>query len=298
MTETIYWNGPILTMAEPLYVKALWEKDGFIAGVGTKEELLLRASKEVKLVDLSGKALLPSFIDAHSHITSYANTLMTASLSGTSCFKDIQQRIRAYRQEKELPPAAWITGFGYDHNFLAEQAHPTKELLDAAAPQNPVVICHASGHMGVANSAALYQLGIDKSTPDPPGGLIGRDAAGIPNGYLEETAFTNIAEQIPPPSWEELVKGLMEAQKQYLSYGITTVQDGYTKAAEWQILSRFARENRFVLDVVSYIDLKDHQYLTVEQADFVKHYRNHLKIGGYKIFLRSEERRVGKECRL
>ena len=285
MTETIYWNGPILTMEEPLYVEALWEKDGFIAGVGSKEELLRQASKKANLVDLAGKALLPSFIDAHSHITAYANTLMTAPLSDTSCFKDIQQRLLAYRQERELPPTAWITGFGYDHNFLTEQAHPTRELLDEVAPQNPVVICHASGHMGVANTAALHQLGIDKNTPDPPGGLIGRDAAGMPNGYLEETAFTNTAARIPPPSWEELAQGLVEAQKKYLSYGVTTVQDGYTRASEWQLLSRFAKEERFVLDVVSYIDLKDHQYLKVEQADFVKQYQKHLKISGYKIFL-------------
>ena len=87
-----------------------------------------------------------------------------------------------------------VQGFGYDHNFLIEKRHPTRAELDAVSASHPILIAHASGHMGVVNSAALKQLGIDASTPDPEGGKIGREAGSQkPNGYLEETAFTPVS---------------------------------------------------------------------------------------------------------
>ena len=87
-----------------------------------------------------------------------------------------------------MPEGSWLVGFGYDHNQLEEHRHPTRELLDQIAPDIPVLVSHASGHMGAANSRALEQAGITQNTPDPDGGKIGRDENGDPNGYLEENA--------------------------------------------------------------------------------------------------------------
>ena len=81
-------------------------------------------------------------------------------------------------------------GFGYDHNFLREGRHPDRWLLDDAAPENHLLITHASGHMGVVNSQALQILGIAADTPDPAGGHIGRQGEnGEPTGCLLYTSI-------------------------------------------------------------------------------------------------------------
>ncbi|MEG1932556.1 MAG: amidohydrolase, partial [Pygmaiobacter sp.] len=144
---------------------------------------------------------------------------------------------------------------------------------------------HASGHMGVCNSAALAALDISAASPDPEGGKIGRMPGSCePSGYLEETAFTMIGSKIPQPTTEQLLGQLERAQDIYLSYGIATAQDGLTRTQEWALLRAAAEQKKLKLDIVSYIDLNLCKELAQDNPYF-KTYRDHLKLGGYKIFL-------------
>lgn len=283
--ETLYYNGTVLTMEEPLYAGALLVRDGRIAAVGSERELSALCP-EAGRVDLKGRTLLPAFIDAHSHLTAYASTLRLLPLQHVSGFTDLEKQLKDYCMREKLRPGEWVIGFGYDHNSFAEKRHPDKRILDRACPQNPVLISHASGHMGVMNTLALKELGVTAATPDPDGGVIGRmEGSREPSGYAEETAFIRLSAQMPQPSLDELCKGLEKAQQAYLSYGITTVQDGLTKPGEWALLSELARRDRFQVDTVSYVDERGHPALLEENRMYVGQYRNHLKIGGYKIFL-------------
>lgn len=174
-------------------------------------------------------------------------------------------------------------GFGYDHNQFPSRQHPTRELLDQVCPHRPLLITHASGHMGVLNSAALAALGIDASTPDPVGGRIGRlEGSREPSGYLEEAAFTQATARVPPISRDQLLSALEEAQNRYLAAGITTIQDGRTGPADWALLQEFAQKGRLRADVVCYPPLQ-------EDGSFPfpiqREYRRRLRIGGGKIFL-------------
>ena len=108
--------------------------------------------------------------------------------------------------------------------------HPTAADLDDPELPNPIIIAHASGHMGTANTRMLEKLGITKDTPDPEGGVYGRLADGTPNGYMEENAFIHVAVAMPVPTEEEIAATYAEAQKVYASHGIATVQDGMTSA--------------------------------------------------------------------
>ena len=269
----LYTNGTILTMESTLAAEAVLTVDGRIHRVGTLDEVRLDAPAGTKEVDLEHHVLLPAFIDPHSHITAYAHTLSLVQLEGAAGFDELLERIRAFREEKRLGPGDWISGFGYDHTALKEQAHPTRRLLDRAAPENPVVIAHASGHMGVLNTAALQALGITADTPDPDGGVIGREEDGSPSGYLEETAFTSHTARIPQPTLEQLGRQLDAAQRIYLSHGITTVQDGLTKQPEWAILSSMAQAGRLTADVVAYADMKDSRELFAGHPEYARGYR-------------------------
>lgn len=249
--ETLYFNGTVLTMEEPLYAEALLVRDGKIAAVGTERELSALCPAAGR-VDLKGRTLLPAFVDPHSHLTAYASTLRLLPLQNVSSFTELEEQLKDYCVREKLQPGEWVIGFGYDHNSFAEKHHPDKRVLDRACPQNPVLISHASGHMGVMNSLALKELGVTAATPDPDGGVIGRmEGSREPSGYAEETAFIRLSAQMPQPSLDELCKGLEKAQQAYLSYGITTVQDGLTKPGEWALLREMARQNRFQVDAVS-----------------------------------------------
>ena len=84
--------------------------------------------------------------------------------------------------------ADWILAFGYDNNDLESRRHPTAAELDEISVSNPILLTHASGHMGVFNSAALRAIGAE-NPQDIEGGMIGRTSSGAPDGYMEEKAF-------------------------------------------------------------------------------------------------------------
>ena len=165
-----------------------------------------------------------SYTHLHSHFTAVANQFLQADLSGCRSWADIQNRIRDYIRRERVPAGQWVTAQGYDHNQLSERRHPDRACLDAAAPENPVVICHQSGHMGVFNTAALERLGVTRDTPCPAGGVIGQ-ACGVPTGYMEENAFLEFQKRVPMMPLEPFLGAYRKAQDLYASHGITTVQE-------------------------------------------------------------------------
>ena len=122
-----------------------------------------------------------------------------------------------------------ILGWGYDHSFLPGGAHPTRQLLDQVSDRLPVLAVHCSGHVGVANSAALTLAGITETSPVPRGGSVGRDPeTGALTGYLEETALFQCLNALRARQQIDPARALEAAQQLYLSHGITTAQDGYS----------------------------------------------------------------------
>ena len=94
----------------------------------------------------------------------------------------------------ETPAGEWVQGRGYDDTLLAERRHPTREDLDRVSTEHPIYISHTSGHLGVANSLALELAGITRNTPNPPGGVVQKDAdTGEPNGVFEESGGWSVA---------------------------------------------------------------------------------------------------------
>lgn len=283
--KTYYYNGSVVTMGAAGVTEALVTDDGIIAGAGTRADMCALAGAHCQRVDLQGGALLPGFIDAHSHLVSVAASLRFVSLADCRSWGDIVQALTAYIAQQVPAPEAWVVGFGYDHNLLKEGRHPTREMLDRVSERHPILISHASGHMGCVNTRALELAGIDALTPSPDGGVIGRESDGEqPNGYLEERAFMNLAAVIPPASETEMQALLTKAQEMYARYGITTVQEGYAQAMEYAALCRADAAGSLLLDVVGYADIKDHAALWEEDRQRVAAGRR-FHLGGYKLFL-------------
>src|SRR5699024_1668290 len=140
-------------------------EDGIIKQVGSLAELEELVDTETTTIDLTGKTLLPGFIDPHGHIAMMGTMSVMANLRECDSFADIKDVLTRYIAENNLGKDDVLVGFGYDHNFLIEESHPDKFVLNEVSTEIPICISHASGHVGCANDAALEFAGIDETTP-------------------------------------------------------------------------------------------------------------------------------------
>ena len=287
----VYHNGDILTMKgdEPIYAKAIEVRDNTIMKVvyTDEDEKSLINNAYAEVIDLKGKTLMPSFIDAHSHIIRFAQSLTTVDLTGSTNLLEIAEKITNYIQVNKLKDDAWVVGFGYDNNLLPGKKNPNRDDLDKISTTHPIFITHASGHVGAMNSKALEEFGVNENTPDIEGGVIERyPNSRKPTGYMEETAFMHYAQSIKFSfTDEDLMNFINQAENVYLGYGITTAQDALISTAEFPLINNMITNNRFNIDIIGFIDLKNSASLTETNAEMIGKYSNRFKIGGYKIFL-------------
>lgn len=282
MAKTLYYNGDIITMEEGKQAEAVLVNGGYIEKTGTKEELLAQAGEDVRLRDLKGCTMMPAFIDPHGHFMNYAVGLLQASLAGCRNFEEIEKRISDYIRDNHIEPGKWVICRDYDHNSLEEKAAPDKKVLDRAAPDNPLMIKHQSGHMGVFNSLGLERLGLTVDSPCPPGGRYAIENGEL-TGYMEENAFMESQKKVPMNSAEELTDAILKAQEVYASHGIATAQEGMMVNEMAGLYQYIVEQKLLKLDIVGYADMENGNQLISTFG--VDGYVNHFRIGGYKIFL-------------
>ena len=296
--DQIFVNGTVVTMAgDPAAAQtseAVAVGNGRILAVGTRAEISRLTNNDTQTIDLEGKTLLPGFLDAHGHLFYQAIVLGSADLQPPPAgrvgdIKTLIEVLKEHRDTYDLGPNDTISGFGYDDSLLAEGRHPTRDDLDEAFPDNPVVLTHVSGHLATTNSKALALLGIDATTDDPPGGHIRRRSGSKePNGVLEETAVGPARALAPLPGPEEAIKLLMRAQELYAKNGITTAQDGRSNAAVVNGLRAAADQGLLYLDVGAYPGYEELESLELadfESKKFPREYTNRFRVAGVKLML-------------
>lgn len=281
----IYYGGSIVTMENEYDApEAVLVEKGIIRKVGSLQELSALATR-AKLHDLKGGCLMPGFIDPHSHVALNGQMAMFADLSDCRCFDDVVAQMTRYIAENKITPKNVAMGFGYDHNFLEEQQHPTKEVLDRVSKTVPVAIMHVSGHLGCGNSALLAMAGVDKNTPDPQGGRFGRvQGSTEPNGYFEEAAMMGLQDCMKKIKLN-IGKMLNGLQKAYIENGITTLQEGAANKGNLTLLKLADLLGKLKADVVVYPQLPEGDKLYQKNAAMDGRYKKHLKLGGYKMIL-------------
>lgn len=292
--DQIYYNGRIITMnasdeiqecrMEP---QAVLVRDGKIKMVGCLSDIEKCAGASAYRRNLEGKCLMPAFIDAHSHFVMNGQMSVMANLSDCKSFDEVISVLRKYIEERKLTDKDVILGFGYDHNFLKENAHPDKRVLDQVSLQIPIVILHVSAHLACANSAALRLAHIDDSTRNPDGGVFGRfQGNSEPSGYAEETAVGLLQEAVVPRVKFDISSLMRDMQTEYIKNGITTVQDGASTQKDIEMLIKMNVAGCLKLDVVSYpLMTADGESVMRLYGEEYGKYKNHFKIGGYKVVL-------------
>src|SRR5262249_14789960 len=140
--------------------------------------------------------------------------------------RDEAEFVRRIREQaKTLPRGAWIENGNWDHELWPSHRLPTRQLIDAVTPDNPVFVNRLDGHMSLANSLALRLAGVTRDTKDPDGGTIVRDASGEPTGMLKDNATELVDKVIPEPSPAMNRRAARAALELAARQGVTSIQD-------------------------------------------------------------------------
>lgn len=288
LADRLLVNGRIYTMdAECPRASALAISGEHILAVGDGSAMgseswlgdLRVAGGEV--LDLQGRCVLPGLTDSHIHFTWYALGIRHVDLTGATALGEVLALVAGQAQETE--PGEWILGRGWDQERWPERRFPTAADLDRVAPEHAVMLRAKSGHALVANARALSLAGITAETPDPPGGRIGRDVEGRPNGMLfEDSAMALVAGLVPLPVPEEVDEALRSAFPSAWRVGLTSIHDvdGPPAFAAYQ---RLRARSELGLRVVKYLPLEalDCALEVGLQAGLGDDW---LRVGGIKLF--------------
>jgi predicted amidohydrolase YtcJ len=288
--DAIYSGGDIVTMTD-MPAEALAVSGATILAVGSRDSLLRsHRGPATRMIDLEGRALLPGFVDAHSHFSNALQVVGWANVSSppvgpVTDIPGLVAELKQHAAKRALRKDQWLIAYGYDQTLLRDQRDLAAADLDTAFPDMPVLVTHVSAHGVVLNSAAMRLLQIDENTPTPAGGVIARiPGSNRPAGLFMENALGLVYPKLPHMSDTDKLAALDAAQMEYARNGYTTVSEGATPYKDFVLLRRAAGQGLLFLDMVSlpvFSDVALYRQHRVDLADTAYHQR--LKIGGVKV---------------
>ncbi len=292
MANTIFYNAQVVTMDDALpEAQAVLIRDGRIVQVGSNGQILALQDENTQLRDLEGKALLPGFIDPHSHFTAvaYSLLLVNAKPSPSGPCDSRELLLDAFRKgyaEGDWSQGDWLMGMGYDPSAFPDRVGITRHDLDTISTQVPISCIHASGHMAVLNTLGLKKLGYWGDYTVPAGGTVELLPDGTPSGLITELAYLSpeIQAKTKAPNFERVLASLGKASALYTSFGVTTAQDARVGLSEYQLLTVGGQTGAVAIDVVGIVSPDAAEKLLTRDVQ-AGPYQNHIRMGGYKIFL-------------
>jgi predicted amidohydrolase YtcJ len=284
--DLVLHNGKVITIdSADTIAEAISVKGGLIEKVGTSAEVLASVGEETEVIDLGGRAVTPGLIDAHLHF-------QVVGLMGGYYIPFLPPEVTT-REELQArladvvaatPEGEWVKGY-----FIVVKGGglPTRHDLDPVSPKNPVWIVQQGGHYGSANSLALEIADITASTPDPVGGMIGRDADGEPDGtFYNHRAMDLLRLHVPVYTQEDVRDNIAYAQTVFAACGVTSFQDNNVRGTNTvgTYLDAGARGDMYLRGAVYYtlewpVDL-DRALNEIERYD-----DPYMRFAGYKFLL-------------
>ena len=245
--KTLLYNGQIFTVnkSDDIAEAILFEEDKILF-VGKTAEALRLIDENTEWKDLYGCAVLPGFVDCHIHMavagTKIHNQIDLSKKAGITSVPQLLEKVKKVADESEK--GDWIIGSSYSNESLDEKRHITARELDQVSPETPVLIIHTSGHISVANTAALKIAESKGFKLDREGVLKDKDKN--PTGVLQEEAHFAMLKMSPVlPSDEELVLGIEKFSRDLRKRGITSAHDaGGFGTATFRTLQRANLEKK------------------------------------------------------
>ena len=250
--DLILTNGKIITV-DPAFTiaQAIAIAGDRILAVGPDAAMAAMAGPATRVVDLKGKAVIPGITDGHAHMDREALRNVFPALGPVRSIRDIQDRIAELARAKQ--PGEWIVTmpigdppYYFDvPESLAEKRWPTRQELDAAAPENPVFIRSIWGYwrgtfplVSCANTEALRRAGVTRDTVSPVDTVkIEKDANGDPTGVFVEREMAPVAEliwfrQAAAFTPADRLRTLPQSARAYHAFGTTSVFEGHGASTE------------------------------------------------------------------
>ena len=281
--ETVLRNANIITI-DPRRprAQALAMGHGRFLAVGGNDDMEAFIGPGTKVVDLSGKTVLPGFIDAHIHVLSSGIKHVTEA----DCEQPSVARVQeALREKADATPAGeWVKGFKYDDTKTPERRFLTKQDLDAVSVDHPVYVSHRAGHVYGINSKGLELAGVTRDTPDPPGGRYGRDpATGDLNGVIYERAADLIRDNLLPRiTSSDRRAGLRRINGMLTKAGLTSVHDARVYSDE--LITYQEGRDAGELDLRVYMLMAHTHFPALKEAGLKTGFGDdRLRLGGIKM---------------
>ena len=230
--DLVLLNGKVITVdAADTIAQAVSVVNGRIQAVGTDADIRALAGPETQTIDLAGRALTPGLIDAHNHfqvmglMNGFYVPLMPPEIHTLA---ELQAKLK--ETVAQTPKGEWVKGY---YLGLAEGRLPTRHDLDPISTEHPIWLMQQGGHYGSANSLALQIAGITVDTPNPSGGVIGREANGQPDGvFYNHRAMDLLRRHIPFYTQEMVRDNITSTQPLFAACGVTSFQDNNVRGVD------------------------------------------------------------------
>lgn len=218
-------------------------RNGKILGLGSDAEIGAQFTA-THTINLEGKPVYPGFIDPHCHFLGYGLNLRNAWLADASSWSEVVNRLVDHHAEY---PTQWVIGRGWNQNEWDVKEFPTKDLLDKAFPNNPVLLTRIDGHAAIANTKAMQLAGFNPDTTIAGGEII--KVNGRLTGVLIDNAINLIRDIVPPHSTEEKENALVMAQQNCFAVGLTSVSDAGLDKDDVLTIDKMQQDNKLQMRV-------------------------------------------------
>ena len=234
MSSLVIYNAKIY-VEKGHFEEALLAVDGVIRSIGSNEEILSQAPTDARRYDAAGRTVVPGFNDSHQHMQSVGEILSNIRLLGADSIGEVKRRVREFIEKNHPAPGTVLHGMGWNQDYFKDEHRLLlKEDLDEMAPDYPLILERACGHILTANSSALALAGITGSTVSGEGGAIDLNEKGEPTGVIRENACSRVLSIIPPATEETLDAQLRLAMAHAAECGVTSVQSMDMRPGKWR----------------------------------------------------------------
>lgn len=206
----------------------------------------------IKVIDLEGRVLLPSFIDSHIHPPGTAITdLYEVSLYGLNSVEECKEAIRSFIQKNKDIDVVYGKGWSLGI-FEGEEVSkgPKKEHLDEISTEIPIILRAYDGHTLWLNSKAFEKFNITNNTNSPSGGTIEiNDKTKELWGTLKESA-THLVKEGQYTNYQ-YKKAFELFQQKMHKFGVTSILSlsGFEWGIQPEVYSKLIEENNLKMRV-------------------------------------------------
>ena len=249
--DLVVFNANIYTMDESNSVaEAMAIRNGIILESGPDRQILNKYAY-AESIDARGKEVYPGFIDAHGHLMSYAELLLSADLVGCTSQQDMVQRVKNYRDKSNNPV---LVGMGWDQSLWANNEFPDNVLLNKVFPETPVCLYRIDGHSALLNNAFIKLLG-EFDVPD--GGAVLKNPKGEYTGLFVDAALQLLEGLMPKFSNAEMKMKLLQIQEELFTFGVTGVHEAGVDADQRDLLIDMVNAKSLSLNVYAMLSPSD-----------------------------------------